>query len=99
MDARFLDFLLSDFCVWQSASNLKNFHRASCEYWQRGHNLFAMTTGSKVFIVVRNKLVVPKQRRVERLGSGYSVRESRDDSQGNYWYVVTALDVVPPRNA
>ncbi len=58
-----------------------------------------MTTGSKVFIVVRNKLVVPKQRRVERLASGYSVRESRDDSQGNYWYVVTALDVVPPRNA
>jgi len=58
-----------------------------------------MTTGSKVFIVVRNKLVVPKQRRVERLGSGYSVRESRDDSQGSYWYVVTALEIVRPRNA
>ena len=60
---------------------------------------FAMVADSKVFIVARNKHVVPKRRRVERLPSGYSVREARDDSQGNYWYVVTALDVVPPRNA
>ena len=51
------------------------------------------------YIVARNKHVVPKQRRVERLPSGYSVRESRDDSQGSYWYVVTALDAVRPRNA
>jgi len=53
-----------------------------------------MASDSKVFIVVRNKHVVPKLRRIERLPSGYSVRESRDDSQGSYWYVVTALDVV-----
>jgi len=58
-----------------------------------------MVADSKVFIVARNKHLVPKRRRVERLPSGYSVREARDDSQGNYWYVVTALDVIPPRNA
>jgi hypothetical protein len=58
----------------------------------------AMIDYSKVFIVARNKDVVPKQRRVERLPSGYSVRESRDDSQGSYWYVVTALEVVGSRN-
>ena len=57
-----------------------------------------MASDSKVFIVVRNKHVVPKQRRVERLPSGYSVRESHDESQGSYWYVVTALEVVRPRN-
>jgi hypothetical protein len=53
-----------------------------------------MVTHSKVFIVARNRHIVPKERRVERLPSGYSVRESRDDSQGRYWYVVTALEVV-----
>src|SRR6266567_6049433 len=62
-------------------------------------DIFAMVADSKIFIVARNKHVVPKRRRVERLPSGYSVRESRDDSQGNYWYVVTALDLVPPRNS
>src|ERR1700730_10175889 len=51
------------------------------------------------YIVARHKHVVPKQRRVARLPSGYYVRESRDDSQGSYWYVVTALDAVRPRNA
>ena len=54
----------------------------------------AMVAHSKVFIVARNRHIVPKERRVERLPSGYSVRESRDDSQGRYWYVVTALEVV-----
>ena len=68
-------------------------------YRQHGCTLFAMVADSKVFIVARNKHVVPKQRRVERLPSGYSVRESRDDSQRSYWYVVTALEVVRPRNA
>jgi hypothetical protein len=58
-----------------------------------------MVADSKVFIVVRNEGVVPKQRRVERLASGYSVRESRDDSKGSYWYVVTALEVVRQRDA
>jgi hypothetical protein len=42
----------------------------------------------------RSRHIVPKERRVERLPSGYSVRESRDDSRGRYWYVVTALEVV-----
>ena len=54
-----------------------------------------MVPNSKVFIVARNEHVAPKQRRVERLPSGYSVRESRDDSKGRYWYVITALDVIP----
>jgi hypothetical protein len=54
-----------------------------------------MVAQSKVFIVARNEHVVPKQRRIERLPSGYSVRESRDDSQGRYWYVITAFDVMP----
>jgi hypothetical protein len=49
---------------------------------------------SKVFIVARNKYIVPKQRRIERLTAGYAVREFRDDSQGRYWYVVTALEVM-----
>jgi hypothetical protein len=54
----------------------------------------AMVAHSKVFIVARNRHIVPKERRVERLTSGYSVRESRDDSHGRYWYVVAALEVV-----
>ncbi len=52
-----------------------------------------MQADSRVFIVARNENVVPKQRRAERLSSGYSIRESRDDSEGSYWYVVTALEV------
>jgi hypothetical protein len=51
------------------------------------------TSDSKVFIVARNKHVVPKQRRIERLTAGYAIQEFRDDSQGCYWYVVTALEV------
>ena len=54
----------------------------------------AMAADSKVFIVARNKHIVPRERRVERLATGYSVRESRDDSQGRYWYVVAAFEVV-----
>ena len=54
----------------------------------------AMVAHSKVFVVARNKQVVPKQRRIERLTAGYSVQEFRDDSQGCYWYVVTALEVI-----
>jgi hypothetical protein len=37
---------------------------------------------------------VPKERRVERLPSGYSVSESRNGSQGCYWYVVASLELV-----
>jgi len=49
---------------------------------------------SKLFIVARSRHIVPKERRIERLPSGYAVRESRNDSGGNYWFVVTALEVV-----
>jgi hypothetical protein len=45
------------------------------------------------FLVSRNRHIVPRERRVERLVSGYSVREFRNDSQGRYWYAVTALEV------
>jgi hypothetical protein len=59
---------------------------------------YAMTTPSKPFVVTRNKCIAPKQRAIERLPSGYSVRESRDDSHGRYWYVVTALEIVVMAN-
>ena len=52
-----------------------------------------MTTTSRPFVVARNKLIAPKERRIERLASGYAVRELRDDCQGCYWYVVAALEV------
>jgi hypothetical protein len=48
---------------------------------------------ASVFIVARNRDVVPKQRRIERLPSGYSVRELHSDTGGNYWFVITALEV------
>ncbi len=54
----------------------------------------AIVAHSKVFIVARNKHVAPKERRIERLTAWYVVREFRDDSQGRYWYVVTALEVI-----
>ena len=54
-----------------------------------------MMARSKVFITARNKHVVPKQRRIERLTAVYAVQEFRDDSQGRYWYVITALEVMP----
>ena len=52
-----------------------------------------MAAPSRPFVVTRNKHVEPKQRRIERLPSGYAVREFRNDAQGRYWYVVTALEV------
>jgi hypothetical protein len=57
--------------------------------------LLAMTEPSRPFVVARNKHIAPKERRIERVPSGYAVREFRDDSQGRYWYVVVALDVLP----
>ena len=48
----------------------------------------------KAYIVARNRHIVPKERRVERLPSGYSVGESRNGSQGCYWYVVASLELV-----
>jgi hypothetical protein len=55
----------------------------------------AMVAHSKVFIVARNQHIVPQQRRVERLPSGYSIREFYNHPQERYWYVVTALEVKP----
>jgi hypothetical protein len=99
MGARFLDFLPSDLCVWQRGPESATLFMRVFSLPSIGSmDTFAMVADSKVFIVARNKHVVPKQRRVERLPSGYSVRESRDDSQGSYWYVVTALEVVGARN-
>jgi len=54
----------------------------------------AMAAHSKPFVVTRNKCIVPKERRIERLPSGYSVREFYNHPQGCYWYVITALEVV-----
>jgi hypothetical protein len=48
----------------------------------------------KPFVVTRNRHIAPKERRIERLSSGYSIREFRNDSQGRYWYVITALEVM-----
>jgi hypothetical protein len=53
-----------------------------------------MTGSSKPFVVVRNKHIAPKQRRIERLPSGYSIREFYDNPRGRYWYVITSLEVV-----
>ena len=56
-----------------------------------------MVGPSKPFIVVRNPPLVPKQRRIERLESGYAVQELCNDSEGRYWYVIVALEVTPGR--
>jgi len=53
-----------------------------------------MDAPAKPFVVSRNKHIAPKERRVERLPSGYSVREFYNQPQGCYWYVITALEVV-----
>jgi hypothetical protein len=55
----------------------------------------AMPANFRPFLVAHNKRIVPKQRSVERLPSGYSIREFYNHSQGRYWYVVTALEVIP----
>jgi formate-dependent nitrite reductase cytochrome c552 subunit len=56
-----------------------------------------MPVDSRPFVVARNKRIVPKQRRIERLPSGYSIREFYNHPQGHYWYVVTALEVIPTK--
>ena len=59
----------------------------------RSNFFYAMSGSSKPFVVHRNKLIVPKERHIERVPPAYSVLEFRDDSQGRYWYVVAALEV------
>ncbi len=56
----------------------------------------AMEPYSKPVIVVRNPSVVPKQKRIEPLPSGYAVRELCNDSEGHYWYVVIAFEFDRP---
>jgi formate-dependent nitrite reductase cytochrome c552 subunit len=53
-----------------------------------------MTAQPKPFVVARNKHVATKQRRIERLPSGYAVREFYNNPKGHYWYVITSLEVV-----
>ena len=57
----------------------------------------AMPANSGPFVVARNTCIVPKQRCIERLPSGYSIREFHNHSQGRYWYVVTTLEVIPTK--
>ncbi len=57
----------------------------------------AMPADSRPFIVARNTCIVPKQRCIERLPSGYSIREFSNHLQGRYWYVVAALEVIPTK--
>jgi hypothetical protein len=57
----------------------------------------AMPAISGPFVVARNTCIVPKQRCIERLPSGYSIREFHNHSQGRYWYVITALEVIPTK--
>ena len=56
-----------------------------------------MSGEPKPFVVARNKHIAPKERRIERLPSGYSIREFYSHPQVRYWYVVTALEVIPTK--
>jgi hypothetical protein len=51
----------------------------------------------KPFVVRRNMHIAPKERRIERLPSAYSIRGFYNHPQGHYWYVVTALEVIPTK--
>jgi hypothetical protein len=55
-----------------------------------------MEAHAKPVIVARNPSVVPKQRRIEPLPSGYAVRELCNGSKGYYWYVVMAFEFARP---
>jgi hypothetical protein len=57
-----------------------------------------MEAQSKPAIVARNPSIEPKQRRIEPLPSGYAVRELCNDSEGYYWYVVTAFELIALQN-
>jgi hypothetical protein len=52
------------------------------------------TSGHAIFVVARNRHIMPKRRRIERLPIGYSVQESKDGSQGDYWFVIAWLKVL-----
>lgn len=57
-----------------------------------------MGAQSKLAIVARNPSIVPKQRRIEPLPFAYVVRELCDDSEGYYWYVVIAFELIVLQN-
>ena len=61
------------------------------------HFLYAMAAHPNPFVIARNKCIVPKRRRIERVPPVYAIQEFRDDSKGCYWYVVTALEVMRTR--
>jgi hypothetical protein len=58
-----------------------------------------MENQQNLVIVARNRGIVPKQRRIERLAVGYAIRELCDKSQGRYWYVVAAFGLKQGRKA
>jgi len=98
-DLAFFDFFLSDLCVWQGCSESATlFLNVPCQGIGSMDAPSAMVAHSKVFIVARNKRIVPKQRCIERLPSAYSIREFYNHPQGRYWYVVTALEVIPTKS-
>jgi hypothetical protein len=81
------------FLIWQPPAR-----RFAHILWQdKQTGLCAMPGDSKPFVVRRNKCITPKERRIERLPSGYSIREFYNHPQGRYWYVVTALEVIPTK--
>jgi len=57
----------------------------------------AMPANSRPFVVARNKRIVPKQRCIERLPSGHSIREFSNHPQSRDWYMVTGLEVIPTK--
>jgi len=56
-----------------------------------------MEAQSKPVIVARNVSILPKEKRIERKPSGYAVRELCNDSEGYYWYVVSAFELIVPQ--
>jgi hypothetical protein len=50
-----------------------------------------MEAQTKLAIVARSPSIVPKQKRIEPLPSGYAVRELCSVWEGYYWYIVIAF--------
>ncbi len=58
-----------------------------------------MEAHPKPVVVTRNRWVVPKQRRIEPLPSGYAVLELCSASAGYYWYVIIVFEMIPQEGA